>query len=186
MKPHFPALILALTLPLTATADEISDALQAAQDAYAAGDVQYAIEELDFARQKLLALKTDSLSAFLPPAPDGWTREINTEMNAGLAMMGGGVGAEADYVAENGGPSVKITMMADNPMVAGMAAMVANAGAMGLKTERIGRQRFALQDNQVIGMVGNRVLVQAEGESTETVMALLAQIDFDALAAFGQ
>ena len=186
MKPFVPALVLALTLPLTAAADEISDALQAAQDAYASGDVQYALEELDFARQKLLALKTDSLSAFLPDPAEGWTREINNDMNAGLAMMGGGVGAEAQYSANDGSQSYKITLMADNPMVAGMAAMVANAGAMGLRMERIGRQRVAIQDNQILGMVANRILVQAEGGEIDTMLETLGRIDFDALGGFGQ
>src|SRR6056297_2989270 len=88
------------TLALAATplaADEITDTLDSAKQAYEEGDVAYALEELEYAKQQMLALKTDALSAYLPPAPDGWSREMNTDMNAGLAMMGGGVGAEAEY-----------------------------------------------------------------------------------------
>ncbi len=107
------AAVLVAAQPLMA--DEISDTLQSALDAYEEGDAQYALEELDYARQLLLALKTDALVEFLPAAPDGWTREVNTEMNTGLAMMGGGTGAEATY--EGDGQRVTITIMADNPMV---------------------------------------------------------------------
>ncbi|MFZ5963168.1 hypothetical protein ACOXXX_09475 [Thalassococcus sp. BH17M4-6] len=179
-------LSLFLVLPSLAAADEISDALTAAQEAYADGDIQYALDELDFARNKLLEAKTDALGAFLPAAPDGWTREVNTEMNQGLAMMGGGVGAEATYTQDDGGKSYKITMMADNPMVASMAAMVTNAAAMGLKVERVGRQRFMVQDNEMTGLVANRFLIQVSGADTDTMMAALEAMDFAALSGFGQ
>ena len=44
------ALAAALTLPFAAQADEISDTLQSAIEAYNDGDINYALEELDFAR----------------------------------------------------------------------------------------------------------------------------------------
>jgi hypothetical protein len=177
------SLAVALCIALPAKADEVTDTLQSAIDAYSAGDIQYALEELDYARQKLLEMKTDSLGAFLPQAPDGWTRQVDTEMTAGLAMMGGGVGAAAEYTAPDGA-SATITLMADNAMVGSMAAMVANAAAMGMKTERINRQQFAAQDGQMLALVGNRVLIQAEGDLSAARM-LLQSMDFEAMAGFG-
>ena len=165
-------------------ADEISDTLTSAREAYEAGDVQYALEELDYARSKLLELKTDALGAFLPAAPDGWTREVNTEANAAMAMMGGGVGAEAEYLSPDG-ESYSVQMFADNPMVASMSAMITNAGAMGMKTERIGRQKFAVQDDQTMGLIANRILIQVEGVHAETRKSLLETMDFKAMANFG-
>ncbi|WP_425097590.1 hypothetical protein [Tropicibacter sp. S64] len=178
------ALIAALGAASPLYADEVTDTLQSAIKAYEDGDIQYALDEIDFARQTLMQMKTDSLGAFLPPAPDGWTVEVNSEMNTGLAMMGGGVGAEANYSGPDG-KSVKLTMMADNPMVASMSAMVTNAAAMGMKVERIGRQRFAAQDSQIMGLIGNRVLIQAEGD-LDAARMLLEQVDYDGLASFGQ
>ncbi|ETX27773.1 hypothetical protein [Roseivivax isoporae] len=178
------ALVLALA-PAPLLADEIADALTAAQEAYADGDIQYALDELDFARAKLLERKTDALGAWLPEAPEGWTREVDTDMNAGLAMMGGGVGAAASYAGPDG-DSYKVTLMADNPMVASMSAMIAGASAMGMKVERIGRQRFAVQDGQMMALVGNRILVQIEGADAEAMRAVAERIDYDALATFGQ
>jgi len=172
-------------LPAIASADEIEDALNAAMEAYKSGDVGYAIEELDFARGKLNLLKTDEFAQFLPDAPEGWTREVNTEMSASLGLMGGGVGAEADYVNEATGEDYTITIMADNPMVTGMASIVANASLMGLQVERIGRQKFAVQDGQLVGLVANRFLIQVDGRDVETMKAALAQMDFGALAAWG-
>ena len=184
----FRQTLFALTLALPAcpaAADEISDTLGSALEAYQAGDIQYALEELDFARAKLLELKTDALGAFLPEPPEGWTRSVNTEANAAMAMMGGGVAAEADYQTGTG-DSYRLQILADNPMVAGMAAMVSNAAAMGLKTERVNRQRFAIQDQQVMGLIANRIFVQVDGPDTATALTLLEAMDFDSLADFGQ
>jgi len=167
----------------TASADEISDTLQSALDAYNDGDLQYALEELEFAKQQMLALKTDALGAFLPAAPEGWTREVNTEMNAALGMMGGGVGAEADYSGP--GDSFKITILADNPMVAAMGAMIGNAAAMGAKIERVGREKFMVQDGTAQGLIDNRVLVKAEGGDMAQMLDLLGTIDFRELGRFG-
>ncbi|SLN30225.1 hypothetical protein PSA7680_01439 [Pseudoruegeria aquimaris] len=165
---------------LPATADDVSDTLKSALEAYEAGDIQYAMEEIAFAQQLLKEMKADSLTAFLPEAPDGWTREIDTEMAATLGMLGGGVGTKASY--SDGSDSFTLTLMADNPMVAAMGS----AGLMGGKMIRVGREKFADQDGQLIALIGNRVLVQAEGQNKEAMRALLETMDFRALASFGQ
>lgn len=175
------ALVIGFGLP--ATADEISETLQSARDAYEAGDTTYALEELDYARQLLLALKTDALAGFLPDAPEGWTREINTEMNAGLAMMGGGTGAEATYAGD--GKRMTITIMADNPMVGAMSGMIANAAMYGARVERVGREKFMIKDGEMTGLVANRFLVKANGGTPEEMIALVERIDFRALRGFG-
>lgn len=164
-------------------ADEISDTLQSALDAYEQGDAKYALEELDYARQLMLALKTDALVGFLPPAPDGWTREVNTEMNAGLAMMGGGTGAEATY--QGAGQRVTITIMADNPMVGAMGGMIANAAMLGARVERVGREKFMVKDGEVTGLIDNRILVKGSGGEVATVLGLIGGIDMRGLKRFG-
>lgn len=176
------AALLAAPVAGTASADEISDTLQSALDAYNEGDLSYALEELEYAKQKMIAAKADNLTEYLPAAPDGWSREVNTDMNAGLAMMGGGVGAEAAYSGPDG--DVTLTIMADNPMVGAMSGMLANAAMMGMKVERVGRQKFAIQDNTVQGLVDNRILVKGEGDPA-TVLGLLETMDFRALGDFG-
>jgi len=167
----------------TAQADDITEALESAMQAYEDGDTQYAIEELEYAKQLLQAMKTDELVQFLPEAPDGWTREVNTEMNAGLGFMGGGSGAEATY--DGDGQSITITMMADNPMVAGIAGMIGNAALMGAKIERVGRQKFMVQDGEISGLVDNRILIQAPGGDVDDMLELLETMDFRALGKFG-
>lgn len=184
MTRHLMSAICALSLALPAAADEISDTLQGALDAYEAGDAAFALEELDYARQLLLALRTGALVGFLPEAPDGWTREVNTEMNAGLAMMGGGTGAEAVY--RGGGETITLQLMADTPMVGALGGMIGNAAIYGARVERIGREKFMLRNDELTGLVGNRILVKASGAAPEAMIPLVEQIDFRALTSFGQ
>ena len=170
-------------IAVMARADDVTDTLNSAIEAYNDGDLQYAIEELDYAKQLMLTMKTDALTVFLPAAPEGYSREINAEINASLGMMGGGVGAEAEYMSDT--DSFTVTILADNPMVAAMGAMVSNAAAMGLKVERIGREKFAVQDDSVQGLIANRILVKAEGGDVPQMLSLLEQIDYRKLAQFG-
>ena len=71
-------------------ADEVTQTLSSALQAYEDGDIEYAIEELEYARQLLKEMSSKELTAYLPEPPAGWTREIgDTQMNAGLAFLGG-------------------------------------------------------------------------------------------------
>lgn len=166
-------------------ADEVTETIDSALKAYEAGDIQDALEELAYATQLIRQIKTTGLTDFLPPAPEGWTREIDTDMSAGMAMMGGGVGAEATY--EGDGQKFTITMMADNPMVQGFAGMMANAGLLpGIKRIRVGREKFIDQKGEIVGLIENRVLIQASGADTDIIVSLLEQIDFEALGRYGR
>lgn len=168
----------------TLCADEITDTLESAIQAYQDGDIQYALDEIELAKQQLIGLKTDALGAYLPPAKDGWTREVNKEASKGLAMMGGGVAAEATY--SNVETSYTINLMADNAMVASVAGIINNAAIMGLEIKRVKRQKFAVQNNELMGLVANRVLVRVSGADTDTMVAALEDMDFRAMSNFGQ
>lgn len=169
-----------------ALADEVTDTLHSAIEAYQSGDVQYALEELAFAQQLIQAMKAEGLTAFLPPAPAGWNREVNTDMNQGLAMMGGGTGAEAVY--SGNGLRFTVTLMADNPMVGAMGAMFANPMLMasGGEIVRVGRQKYVDQDGEWMTLVDNRILVQASGADSAAMLPVLEAIDYRALAGFGR
>lgn len=171
--------------PGLAEADDVTDALTSAIEAYEDGDIGYALEELEYAKQLLKAMKTDELVQYLPAAPEGWTREVNTEMNASLGMMGGGTGAEAEY-SGSGMDSFTITLMADNPMVGAMAGLLGNAAAIGAKIERVGRQKFMVQNGELTGLVDSRILVKATGGDVQVMLDTLKTMDFKALADFGR
>jgi hypothetical protein len=176
----------ALTLSAPAQADDITDALTAAIAAYEAGEIADALDELAYAEQLLQGLQAEGLTVYLPPALDGWTREVNAEANAGMGFIGGGIIAEASYSGQGG--SFTVTLMADNPMVAQMGAMLGNRAMMAMMGEivRVNRENFLNQDGQLTGLIGGRVLVQASGGDMDTMVAHLEQIDFAELERFGQ
>jgi hypothetical protein len=95
------AALAALLLPMPAQADDITDALNAAIEAYEAGEVQDALAETAYATQLLNDLQSEGLAASCPPAP-GWTREVSDEPATGLGFMGGGSAAEAEYTGPAG------------------------------------------------------------------------------------
>lgn len=170
-------------IPQAASADDIEISLQAALDAYRAGDMGLARDEASFAMQLLDAQKADDLSALLPLAPAGWERELSTDMDMALSAFGGGAGAEAEYRSDS--ETFTITFMADNPMVASMAMMLSNPMVPG-RPMRIGGIKFSSPDGDLMAFVGNRVLVQAEGADPEVMKPFLEAIDYEALATFGQ
>ncbi|NDW53729.1 hypothetical protein [Aliiroseovarius sp. PrR006] len=183
---NFRTLALAATLltPGLAQADDVTDTLKSALEAYEEGDLSYALEELEFAKQLMQAMKTADLATFLPEAPDGWTRDVSDDVTTGMAMFGGGSGAEAIY--SNDTESFTITIMADNPMVGALSGMMANASLMGMKLERVGRQKYLNQDGELSGIVDGRILIQASGADVDTMKSILTEIDHRGLEDFGR
>ncbi|MEM9551361.1 MAG: hypothetical protein AAGA05_09310 [Pseudomonadota bacterium] len=186
MRPGRIAILLAsLSTPALAQADPVQEALDGAAAAYARGDLQSAIRDLDFARDALLGMKMQALSTHLPDAPKGWTRAVNTEMADAINRLGGGVGAEAEYYRDDGLARYTITLLADNPMIGSISALVRNAMILGLPVIRVERYRFVNQDGDLSGIVGNQIAVKADGATTEILIEALSTLDFQALAAFG-
>lgn len=177
-------LAFALALATSAGADEVSDALQSALDAYGEGDVTYALEELDYAKQLMQEMQSGALSDFLPEAPEGWTSEEDTDAAAGFAMMGGGTAAARRY-SNDAGVEFTITIVADSPMIAMIGGMIQNASVMGMKTIRVGREKFLDNEGDLSALIEGRVLVQASGEPRDVVLPLLESIDYRALGRFG-
>lgn len=179
------ALAVMLMAPM-AHGDEISETIQAALEAYEAGDVSLAKEELDYANQLLGQLKAEGLTDYLPDALPGWTREVGESQSMGAAAFGGGLLAEADYV--KGSEELSIRLMADNPMVAAMAGAMGNAALMGSMgtVKRINRQKLVVSpDGQVQSLIDGKVLVQIDGSaSVEDKLAYFEQLDIAGLKEF--
>lgn len=177
-------LSLAAALPLRA--DDVSDALQAAVDAYAAGDLGKTASSLTLATQALGAQQGALLAAHLPPAPDGWTRTLTEDFSQGFGIMGGGSGAEARYENADGSVSFSLSFVADNPMVGAMGGMLGNAQMMTMmgKVEMVGDQPVLNADGSLSTLVGARVLMQAQGADVEVMLPIVQQIDFAKLGVF--
>ncbi len=189
MKRFFSSLAVAVAVASgPAMADDVSDTITSALEAYEAGDIQFAVEELNFALQLLNEMKAGSLLSFLPEPLEGWTREIDDDAGAAMAMMGGGVAATAEYRDPTGAGDFSLSLIADSPMVTAMAGMLGNAAmisASGGKLVRVGREKFVDRDGELAGLIGNRVLIQADGDDADAIVAHLETMDFRELANFG-
>jgi hypothetical protein len=187
MKPVLP-LACALTLiAAAAAADEFTDTLEGALEAYRAGDIDAAQQDLDYAGKLLTAMKSESLATFLPPAPAGWTREEAGEDGEAAGMMGmfgGGTMASATY--RRGEQTMELSLIANSPMITGMAGMLSGIAAMGGgKPMRIQRTEFALNEQDLQGVVGGKVMVSVGGDAAvEDKTALVDSMDLGALAEF--
>jgi hypothetical protein len=185
--PAAAGLVAAALLATPAAADEFTDTIEGALEAYRDGDVNAARQDLDYAAKLLAAMKSDSLAKFLPPAMAGWTRTDGDadESGAMMGMFGGGTMAGASY-AKDDGTELTIDLVADSPMVSGMAAMVGSLSAMGGgKPMRIQRVEFAEDDEGIRGVVNGKVLVTVSGDATlEEKRAYLEAMDLGALGEF--
>lgn len=184
----FSALVLAASLSAPTLADEVSDALKTAADAYAAGDLGKASEQMTMARQALGAQQSAMLAALLPVAPSGWTMTPTDGFAQGFGMAGGGSGAEARYDNADGSMSVTLSFIADNPMVGSMGAMLGNVQMMAAvgKVAKVGDQPLLQTDGNISTLVNSRVLFQAQGADAAALLPLVQAIDFARVGVFAK
>ena len=148
-------------------------------------NIEYALDELAYAQQLLQGLVAEGLQGYLPAPLDGWTMTIDEDAAQGMGFIGGGTIARGEYCGGNG--CFTITLMADNPMVNSMGAMLGNAqmmAAMG-PIVRVNRQNFLNQDGDLSALIGNRILIQAEDGEVDVMVEHLEQMDFREMMMFG-
>lgn len=185
----FPILAVAALLALPgghAAADEFTEVLESALEAYRAGDAVGAREDLDYALKLLDERKAASLATFLPAAPAGWTKAEAEAEGAGMAMamFGGGTAAAATY--SKGAEAFTLSLVANSPMVSAISAMVSGVASIaGTETRRIQRVQFAVNDGDLQGVVGGKVLVSAAGTATvDDMAAVIETMDLRVLGEF--
>lgn len=174
-----------LLVAAPASADDFEDSIAAALEAYRAGDIKGAKEEIDFAAQILAQMKAESLGAYLPEPMDGWERNAAEDQSQAMAAMGGGQMVSAVYM--RGNEQVEIQLMAGNQMVTAMGAMFSNPAVLGSmgKVKRINRQKAVItREGDVQAMIG-KVMVQISGSAdVEAKEAYFAALDTKALEEF--
>lgn len=160
------ATFLALALPaLPAAADEISDALAQANEAYAAGDLATAKQQADSAAMLLAQKSAEQLAAVFPEPLDGWTAEDATTDGMSAAMFGGGIMAGRTYT-DGDGNTVTIEVTGDSPMILSLAGIFASpdmAAALGQSAEIAGQQAIVTDEGEIQMMVAERFLIAITG-----------------------
>ncbi len=167
-------------------ADDVTDTIENALDAYKHGEYSTAAEDLSYAMELIKQKKGESLKDYFPKPLSGWKAEDATSQTAGSGMMGGGTVVNRRY--KKGNSEIAINMVTDSPMMQGFAMMMGNpmfATSDGGKMIRIKRQKAMLkydkrdQSGEISMMVANRIMVTIAGEgiSEDELMAYAKAID---------
>ena len=130
--------------------------------------------------------RADGLKKLLPPPPPGWTADAAESSAVSVAMLGGGITASRAY--HNGDQRVEVQLVADSPMLQGMAALIGSplAAVAGMKTVMIGGRRMSYTeiDHSYMTLVADKVIVKIEGNSDTpdpTLKSFIGAIDFAAI-----
>ncbi len=165
--------VLLMTVSSIAYADDVTDSIDEALDAYKEGEYSAAVESLNYASQLINQKKGGKLSSLLPEPLDGWTAKTSKSSASGAAMFGGGITAERKYV--KGDNNVSIEIVADSPLIQSMMMMFSNpmyATSDGGKLEKIKRQKAIVKFNpdnkrgDIKIVVAKRFLVTIKGNRT--------------------
>ncbi len=186
------ALLIGLLLPFSASADEVKQVISEAIEAYEEEAYGEAIESLNYATQLIKEMKSSSLSALLPPAPDGWEKgeSKDNELVAMGQMFGGSSGSIAAARYSQGEKQIELSLAADSPLINQYGAILANpalAKASGQgEVIRIRRSNALVTEREITMMYGGRFLIRASYEKTpkEEVISLIKLIDFQRLKSF--
>ncbi len=170
-----------------AHADDFTTSLDNARKAYEKGDMDIAREELNYATQLLGQMRAGKLEQVLPDALPGWERkQSESASNSGLAMLGGGTTATAEYSQDD--KSVQIAIITDSPMIASMGLLFNNpalAGADGLMKRIAGQKAMVKKDGEITTMIDNRIMVTVNGNAASADLeAYFQAIDFKSLKSF--
>ena len=186
LRHGLAALLLIGCCAQDARADDVTDQINEALKAYQNHDAQTALAALDAAASLLRQARAESFKALLPAAPSGWTADDAEATSVGPAMLGGGMTASRKY--HNGDQQVDLQIMADSPMLQGMAALLGSpfAAVGGMKTVVVAGRRlsYAPDENSYMTLVGNKVIVKVEGNKGVPDAALksfIGAIDFTAI-----
>ncbi|MFB1486624.1 MULTISPECIES: hypothetical protein [unclassified Thiocapsa] len=183
---------LALTLN-TASADEVTDQLDAAKQAYEAGELRTAAETLNSALEAIRTQITAELLKLFPSPLEGWTADEAQSQSGGLASMLTGTHLSRRYVRDDGA-EVTLILMADSPMMPMLTMAISmpfmmqaneDLKSFSLKGERgMMEHTPGTQTYKVTLMVGNRLLVQGEGSGLTDAAPLeqyLQALDLEAI-----
>jgi hypothetical protein len=173
-------------------ADDVTDSINEALDAYNEGEYSDAVDSLNYASQLIQQKKSENLTMFLPEPLEDWTSKKPKSSAAGSSMFGGGITATRQY--KKGENNITIEIVADSPLLQSVMMMFSNpmyATSDGGKLEKIKRQKAIVKfdpdasrgDIKIV--IANRFLVTVTGNRTtlEDLKAYAKAIDYKKMSA---
>jgi hypothetical protein len=170
---------------LPVRADDVTDQINEALSAYGRKDLPTAMAGLEAALNLMRQSRADVYGAMLPAAPAGWTADDVETISVGIAMAGVGTGATREY--HKGDATVKVSILADSPLLQAISALSSSGIATmgGMRTQIVnGRRTIYMKDDSAFTtIIGDRVLVRVEGhgQSEDVLKQFLTAVDFAAV-----
>ena len=174
--PRLLALPFLLFAMNVASADDVTDALDAARKAYQGGDFAAAKQSTDLASQLIGQKNAEGFAALLPAPLAGWT--AGKPETTSLGNVGFGVtSASRTYTAADG-KTVQVQISGDSALLTQFATVLTNpqiAGVLG-KIVMIGKQRaIQTNDGDVHIVINNKFLVSVTGSAAPDAKLAYAQ-----------
>ena len=177
IKQSLPTLTLGGLISLAmlgqaAHADAVVDQLDAGKRYYEAGELRKSIETLNAAVAQIQEQVTDGLLQLLPEPLEGWNADAPESQSGGIAAMITGTNLSRRYYQDDGA-EVNLSLMVDSPMMP-MLTMALTMPMLMQSSEDTKPYSFqgergmlehtkGSDEYKITLMVGNRILVQAEG-----------------------
>ena len=187
------ALGLAAAFVAPASADEVTDQLNAARKAYESGELRSAVQTLQFAVASIQEKINLSLLELLPEPLEGWNADEPQAQSGGMAAMIAGTNLSRRYYRDDGA-EVDISITADSPLLSMMTMMLSNPMLMqtdpGTRVYTHSGQRGMIKHEkdsdvwEISLMVGGKIMIQVTGrgiKDQEDVEAYLEAIDLAAI-----
>jgi len=182
-----------LSVSVPTVADEVTDQIGVAQQAYEAGNLGQAVDELQYAVAQIQEkLKADYVK-LLPEPLAGWTADEAVAQSGGMAALAGGSMMSRDY-RKDSGESVSLQIMSGGAMTQAFQMMLSNPMFMQMdpsaKMYRLKGNRGLLKHEsgtkswEISLMLRNGTMIQASGEGLADkgpVEAYLKAIDLKAV-----
>jgi hypothetical protein len=166
-------LSLALALPSTAIADEVTDQLDAARKSYEAGDLRAAVDTLNFTVAKIQEQVSAKMLLLLPEPLADWKADPGQSESGGLASMIAGTNLSRRYFKDDGA-EVTLHVTADSPLLPMLNMFLSSPFMMqadpaskpfALKGQRGMLKKESDGSIEITLMVGNRILIQGKGNA---------------------
>lgn len=183
-------LLLVTVFTQTLSADDVTDSIDEALEAYKDGEYSEAIESLSYASQVISQKKAQQIGQYLPDPLDGWSLK-DKQGSGGNAVFGGGSASERTY--RKGSSSITVSIAADSPAMQSMMMLFTNpmfASSAGGELTKIKRQKAIVtydgerQKGDIKIVVKKRFFVSIDGNrvSREELMAYAEAIDYKKLS----
>jgi hypothetical protein len=185
------ALSLALAVPLAASADEVTDQLDAARKSYESGDLRAAVDTLNFAVAKIQEQVAAKLILLLPEPLAGWKADAGQSESGGIASMIAGTNLSRRYFKDDG-TEVSLHVTADSPLLPMVTMFLSSpfmmqaspdAKPFALKGQRGMLKKEDDGSTEITLMLGSRILVQGKGNGQAGEQAIRQYLEAMDMAA---